>query len=82
MQFRNSKLIQIPIYLRHSRAFKSVHIYRQNNRITEEQVVLYPQDFTDGISLPPKNYHTPSSLWSKTTLIKGGVGGAGIDPPS
>ena len=31
---------------------------------------------------PPKIYHTPSSVWSKTTLNTGGVGGAGGGQPT
>ena len=33
-------------------------------------------------TLPPNIYHTPSTVWSKTTLITGSVEGAGAGQPS
>ena len=47
---------------------------RHSEHITH--LILSDQRYT----LPPKSLHTFSSVWRKTTLNTGSVGGAGVDP--
>ena len=52
------------------------------NLMSELKIMIHLGKFLLLYTLSPNFYHAPSSVWSKTTVITGSVGGAGVEPSS